>query len=540
MIASIKKLAEKINSFWLTVIMLISFLLKSSLHFYFNQVIGSADSFLQLAAASEINKGHGYSIPITPVYDLSAVNHQLLLNWPPLYSYLAAPFLAFTNNNYEQASIIVVVIFAFFHQLIWLLLLKKLDFPNWIIAVMLLLLGVAIPDYMVLSQPSDMPAITFWLAAFYFCCSYLCKKSNWTLFFLCLFNVLPAFMRYAYLPIVFVIPMIFLWNAIKEKSYLKAATFLLAFSIIPIVVWLSYNFFSTGQALFFAEAKRGFYPENLIYVPPIFWQSFLNVDFYCTQINKHVGLSYSQAFKLFSFTGLGVLIALIIPFLKKVLSRSLRFYQYPLGNFLLTAGMASVAIFCFLSYMAFTVDKYIPFPFDIYWTYFSDSRYFLLIQYGLLVFIFYFVFIKKNRFRSVEWLRRVFLILMVIEISHGVYFAARHLGERKQYGVEFWNKQEKFLDNIITSCRIDNTEPIVVTYGYNFTALAIFKEIKIINQVAELEKIKNNTNKKILLILVKRNNSVSQKWPFDEFIIKNNLKETKVDDMSYYTYALSN
>jgi hypothetical protein len=536
---SIKRLAEKINSFWLTVIMLLSFLLKGSLHFYFNLVIGS-DSFLQLAAASEINKGYGYSIPITPVYDLSAINHQLLLNWPPLYSYLAAPFLAFTNNNYEQAGIIIVVIFAFFHQLIWLLLLKKLGFPNWVIAIMLLLLGVAIPDYMVLSQPADMPAITFWLAAFYCCCRYLSKKSNWTLFFLCLFNVLPAFTRYAYLPIVFVIPMIFLWNAIKEKSYLKAATFLLAFSVIPIVVWLSYNFFLTGQSMFFAKAKRGFYPENLLNISPIFWQSFLNVDFYCVQIAKYTFLSYSQAFKLFSFTGLGVLIALIIPFLKKARSRSLRFYQYPLGNFFLTAGMVSLAVFCFIAYMAFTVDKYIPLPFDIYWTYFSDSRYFLLIQYGVLVFIFYFVFIKNNSFRRVEWIRQVFLILVLIEISHGVYFAGRHIGERKQYGIEFWNKQEKFLNNTIAACRIDNTEPIIVTYGYNFTALAVFKEIKIVNQVAELESIKNNTNKKILLILVKRNNSVSQKWPFDEFIIKNSLKETRVEDMSYYTYALSN
>ncbi len=171
----IKKLAEKINSFWLTVVMLLSFLLKSSLHFYFNQVVGS-DSFLQLAAASEINKGHGYSIPITPIHNLSAVDHQLLLNWPPLYSYLSAPFLAFTNNNYEQAGMIIIVIFAFFHQLIWLLLLMKLQFPKWIIAIMLLLLGVAIPDYMVLSQPADMPAVTFWLAAFYYCCCYLSKK----------------------------------------------------------------------------------------------------------------------------------------------------------------------------------------------------------------------------------------------------------------------------------------------------------------------------------------------------------------------------
>jgi hypothetical protein len=534
----IKKLAEKINSFWLTVIMLLSFLLKSSLHFYFNQVVGS-DSFLQLAAASEINKGHGYSIPITPIHNLSAVDHQLLLNWPPLYSYLSAPLLAFTNNNYEQVGMIIIVIFAFFHQLIWLLLLMKLQFPKWVIAIMLLLLGVAIPDYMVLSQPADMPAITFWLAAFYYCCCYLSKKDTPTLFFLCLFNVLPAFMRYAYLPIIFVIPMLFLWNAIREKSYLKAALSLLASSAIPLAVWMLFNFFSSGQAVFVAEAKRGFFPENLVNTPPIFWQSFLNIDFYCTQINKHGFLSYQQAFKLFSLSGLAVLAALLIIFLKKGLSRSLKFYQSSMENFLLIAATLSLAVFCFIAYMAVTRDIYIPFPFDIYWTYFSDSRYFLLAQYGLLVFLFYFIFIRSPRFGKGKWIRRIFLILVAIEISHGVYFTGRHIGERKQHDIEFWKKQEAFLNNTIAACRIDNTEPIIVTYGYNFTALAVFKGIKIINQGAELSHIRNNTNKKALLILVKRNNSVSQKSPFDEFIMKNNLKEKKLDFISYYTYALS-
>lgn len=534
----IKNLAEKINSFWLTVVMLLSFLLKSSLHFYFNQVVGS-DSFLQLAAASEINKGHGYSIPITPIHNLSAVDHQLLLNWPPLYSYLSAPFLAFTNNNYEQAGMIIIVIFAFFHQLIWLLLLMKLQFPKWIIAIMLLLLGVAIPDYMVLSQPADMPAVTFWLAAFYYCCCYLSKKDTATLFFLCLFNVLPAFMRYAYLPIIFVIPVLFLWNATREKTYLKAALSLLASSAIPLAVWMLFNFFSSGQAVFVAEAKRGFFPENLVNTPPIFWQSFLNIDFYCTQLNKHGFLSYQQAFKLFSLSGLAVLAALLIVFLKKGLSRSLKFYQSSMENFLLIAATLSIAVFCFIAYMAVTRDIYIPFPFDIYWTYFSDSRYFLLAQYGLLVFLFYFIFIRSPRFGKAKWIRRIFLILVAIEISHGVYFAGRHIGERKQYDMEFWKKQEAFLNNTIAACRIDNTEPIIVTYGYNFTALAVFKGIKIINQGAELSHIRNNTNKKALLILIKRNNSVSQKSPFDEFIMKNNLKEKKLDFISYYTYALS-
>jgi Protein of unknown function (DUF3089) len=533
-----KNLAEKFDIRWLIAIMLLSFLLKSSLHYYYSLVIGSSDGFLQMALADEISKGNGYTIPATSLNNLNFIHHKPILNWPPLFSYIAAPLLCITNNNYELTGITIGIIFSFLHQLFWLLLLKQLRFSNWVIAIMLILQGTAIPEYMTMSTPTDMPAIVIWLATLYFTFRYLHNKNNWNLLWLCLFNVLPAFMRYVYLPVVFVLPVLFIWSGIKQKPLFKAGVVLFISTVIIIAAWLLHNKQSSGELVFLQKASKGFFPENLLSFTPIFWHSFLNVDFFGVQISKYNILTYSNFIRLLNYTSLPVLIFLTIIFLRKGYRFGFKLSNSTLPDFFLISAVLSLTVFLVIVFLTVYQNAYLPFPSDYFWTYLSESRYLILINNAIFIFLFYLFFIKKITSQPLLVMRFIFIVLIIIETLHGVYFIGRHLGKRYEISSLPWLKKQTFLDEIIKKSRNKNITPVLISYDYDVIAYGIFSDVKIVPQINETDITINTTNQNEVLIFTKRSRN-NKKTPFDKFITKYKLEEVRVEDMSFYCYYLN-
>jgi hypothetical protein len=164
---------------------------------------------------------------------------------------------------------------------------------------------------------------------------------------------------------------------------------------------------------------------------------------------------------------------------------------------------------------------------------------FLVIQYTVFVSLCYLFLIKKSSNGFYRFFRIVFLIILMAELSHGVYFTLKHIGKQKLEGTLAWEKQKAHLNTLIKACKENNVEPVLVTNGYAFMPLAVFNNVKIINQLGDLEKGVNSNGKRILLILIKRKNNISDKTPFDNFVNINKLKETRIDDITYYTHCLN-
>ena len=70
------------------------------------------DGSYQVIAMQNFLKGKGISISEVLTSDLSTTLYQPLINWPPGYSFLLAPFYALSGNNYITAGILLETLAA--------------------------------------------------------------------------------------------------------------------------------------------------------------------------------------------------------------------------------------------------------------------------------------------------------------------------------------------------------------------------------------------------------------------------------------------
>jgi hypothetical protein len=406
---------------------------------------------------------------------------------------------------------------------------------------MLLLQGVSMPDYMVLSFPTDLIAITCWMAAIYFFIRFSETDSLKYLLFLHVFNFATVLLRFAYLPVFFVLPILLLWASVKNKKLLKQSLTTIIVFLSLLVSFLLYNQLRADKMAFFLATKTGFYPGNLVSFPPIFWLPFLNVNFVCTQVAIHTTYSYSKTFNFFKISGAIALLLIASFYVKKLISKKKFFQQEILVKqpwFILACS--SIIAFLSIFIIGVTQNNYLPYPFDLYWTYFQDARYFLPMQYFVFLLVFYFFFLLKfNRFYYFfRFVKFLFFLFITIEIAHGLYFTVKIAGERKNAVYELWQKRWNFLDSVVADSKKQHIEPVLVSPGYNFQAYAFFNNIKVINKPAALVKGINTTGKSYVLILVKGKGGATGITPMDNFIQLNNAKEITTGLIKFYLIYL--
>src|ERR1700730_4187180 len=98
---------SKRKQWWLLLILLLAMLLKCLIIYNFRQLAG--DKIPQLAGAVSIAKNKGYALPFVHPDDLSAIQYERVIEWPPLYSYLVAPFLRMTGFDLDRSAYMVDV-----------------------------------------------------------------------------------------------------------------------------------------------------------------------------------------------------------------------------------------------------------------------------------------------------------------------------------------------------------------------------------------------------------------------------------------------
>jgi hypothetical protein len=155
-----KPTAESISK----LVLIFSIFSKASLAYFFT--VPDGDKLQQSLATINFAQGHGLTIAHVHAHNLSKIVFDPLVLWPEGYSILLYPFYLLTNKNIIASAFCVDVLFIVIFLIVLKKLLVLLDFPAYLVNLLVLFNGLSMPDYIVNSAPTDLPAMA--------CCLWSC------------------------------------------------------------------------------------------------------------------------------------------------------------------------------------------------------------------------------------------------------------------------------------------------------------------------------------------------------------------------------
>ena len=238
-----------------------------------------------------------------------------------------------------------------------------------------------------------------------------------------------------YIPVSFLFPLIILIYAIyfKNRSLRFAALQLLGGVTILVFLMLFLTYQYAGNSLYVVETERGFFPGQLVHWYPYIPASFINIDFLAQLIARLSGASYTDAFVIFEVMNVILLLFLMFCLLRYWFWKKIRINNA--SAFIVGGAIISLSILVLLAYFALT---YKPQLYGIYlWNYNYESRYFAFIYIFLPTLVLlcisvYSSLLKRTLYKSLLFLA---VIVMVVEILHGVYYNAKIIAKREDITV---------------------------------------------------------------------------------------------------------
>jgi hypothetical protein len=386
-----------------------------------------SDMTWQVLGMQHLLEGHGISRATPNPADIAEIIHQPLNQWPPGFSLLLAPFYLLCGNNYIAAALALGIAFSILLIFITRAILKQTGVPYHLINLFTLVTGFF--SYYFYTIPcTDAVGISLLITAIYFALRILKSEVGLikNVFLLCLSLIASGFIKYLFIPALFLIPAIIYFNGMINKSpYLKKAGL---FSFISLVIVFG-SFFAwqqtgAGTIGYIKEAQRGFYPENLQAIFPFVTGAFIRPD--TAAITLHGKEAFlkplyntSQLITLFCF------IALSFFFLRSFLRNKLKNLSAA-DNFALLSFAVSAAIIILLVYLSVRVGKE---SFDFgKWTYVQEPRYYsvIIVFIHLAVFIFY-AQQKLTAVTKKAVIAGLLIILWMPEMIRGMTFAVNRI-----------------------------------------------------------------------------------------------------------------
>ncbi|HVG41272.1 MAG TPA: hypothetical protein VM888_06645, partial [Chitinophagaceae bacterium] len=387
----------------------------------------------QALAAKSLTEGFGISLPMVTGSNLSAVFYQPVIAWPPGYTLLLTP-IYLTTGNLKGSTFILEVFSTIFFYFIYFFLLKKLAFPYWIRSLLFLFSGFFLSQDVLYSSATDLLAVSFLLMALYY--SLLVYEKSRTFIVnglvLGLLCFLPAFFRHLYLPVVPVIPLILLGNALLRKNKNNITTAAIALSVILISCILLLSFLLNNKGftgnISAPEPINSIHFDFLKYLHPFIFSSFINIDFAALQISAVTGIKYIDIRLFILAIHFPLLVAIILYFLSLLLKNKFRLYT-TWDVFFSTSFLISTIIVSCLSLLT------IISPLMRGWTYIQEERYFKFIAVCLPVIFFY--YFHSNRNKEINRFKKFFhygiILLICLDVLRGFYFINEDVLPLKNY-----------------------------------------------------------------------------------------------------------
>jgi len=421
------------------------------------------DASYQVLATQHLVEGHGVSFAEVFANDLSKTNYQLLINWPPGYSLLLAPFYILFDQNYIAAGITLDILAAILLILSCRAILKVLDVPLHKRNIFTLLTCFFIYSFYFIAS-SDAVAIALFAAALHLGFSAIVHRKNYlrNLLLSAFLLLLTAWIKYLFIPLAF-IPILF-WlvrgMADKDRQLRNSCITSLILLLSGVGALMIFQQTETGSVGYISQSERGWFPEHLAEFYPFLPAAFLKPDTIETVFNIRTQL-------ILPFYRIIHLIALTAAIVWAI--RQLRMYGFSTSirkiDFGLLGLILSLAIIVLLATLSIRVAKEEIVP-GTFWTYVEETRY-----YGLAyVLIHLFFFLNSHRNRVAKYLGIVLFGLLSVEAARGLVLVSKRvfLFGKETYSWQYEDEFQKYSDRIISEAKQKSGINRVVVTGSSY------------------------------------------------------------------------
>lgn len=414
------------------------------------------DGSYQYIATQQWLKGKGISIPYVLADDLSTTLYEPLINWPPGYSLLLAPFYWLFGGHYIAAGLTLDIIAALLLIFISRKILRMLDVSLPMVNLFTLFSGFFI-YYFYLIASSDAITITIFLIAIWFSISLLQspEKSRLKIWGILLALWACGSTKYLFIPIVFVIPAFLFIKGWQEKnSLLRRAGIFIGLSLLAglggLLLWQK---MASGSAAYISEPGRGFFPEHMLDAYPWLTASYLQPD----TAGKLPGLQAgtgSSLYRAYQVIHLSLFIFTILVAIRVLRNKGGLKQLSIQGSFFCILLAISLAITVLLGALSIMVPKEEILP-GWLWTYIEEPRYYGLVTLLLHMAPFvYYTWLRKHTAPGIPFSRLfvyIPLLLLAAEAGRGVIFASRRIGQagKEEYYWQYEYRFQQYADSIL-------------------------------------------------------------------------------------------
>jgi hypothetical protein len=513
---------------------------KLLLVFYYQQI--DDDKLFQAMAGKNLAEGHGLTIKQVHAGNLSKDIYDPFVGWPPGYSILVAIIYTFVKNVDICCSIIDVICIILYFILLRKLL-RQLEFPDYLINLLTLFNGFAITSYIMHSSPTDF--LTLVIVAYNCYLSielFRQKKPVWQVVLLGFFNILPAWFRYMYIPVTFIIPAFLLWNGWlkKDRKILLSGAYIMVLAFLGIITLLSIQVpFSKPVSYIAPLTEKGIFWSNLLFLSPVLYSAFMDMEFLTVQLSHLTGLSFTTCARIFQWTN-------IVPFLFLLASlfySSFKRKWLATNNWQLFTTIGTLISICTLLVLAslsLTHSPYYPPPSTTFWSYIAEDRYFIFVQFFIVILATKWLFMDGNAtFNFKKWVRSLFLFAFSAGILHGTYFVIKNVtfGKRDFGDMVVQRNMLHYIDNVIAENKKKNLDVVVAGLS-SLTNRSVLMGEKGLFELAELNTKDIYADKPTKLILIIKNpHQSSFHWPI--FRKEDQKPDTTIGPYHFFSYYIN-
>lgn len=227
-----------------------------------------------------------------------------------------------------------------------------------------------------------------------------------------------------YLPVAFLLPLfVLLTGFFYKNSDLKAAgTKLLTGTATWLLLFFSFSYFTSDNALFVQDFGRGVFLHQLMNWYPFLPASFINLDFGAQLVEKLSLFSYIQVIQFCKYLNAVLFIVLLILFFRYLFLQKNKLSLPGFSVLIITGSFISLCILLLLAWLTLTY-KALSWGYQ-QWTHAQDARYFAFIYAMMPLLFFTCLYHYRSSFKKL--IPRFFAILLLLslatEVLHGIYY----------------------------------------------------------------------------------------------------------------------
>ena len=500
------------------------------------------DGMYQHMATLNFINGHGISTSYVLPADLSSTIYEPLINWPPGYSLLLAPFYLLFNHNYIAAGITLDILAAVTLIVITRKVLKLFETPVYLINIFTFLTSFCI-YYFYFIASSDAIAISIFITGLYYTLSLFKTKKNWQVKTagITISLILCAAIKYLFFPVVFIIPVYLIIKgfADKEIKFKKAGIYSFIITVLVSGALILYQKNISGSIAYISQPERGFFPEHVLSAYPYIPASFIKPE--TISLLFHLPLAIEIAiYRAFQLLHLILALSAIIFISKNIFNNRFRKLTL-LSDYFYLVFFISLTIAIVLLTLSLCVAKEEILP-GILWTYIEDPRYYGLIAVliHIAVFILY-SFYSHNTVRSLKYLFCFSLLLLLPEMFRGILFTGNRIKnlKKEEYSWQREDRFQKYAAAIIKKETKTGEKVIVTGSVYYMTGrISLYSDIAELKEVNEINNISIfNTKEPALLLIVLHEKDLNK---FQSFLSQSENKfEGQFNGYYFFTFRIT-